>query len=139
MNSKLIILDTSFLIQCFIGRNQYLKEIADLVKSNRVILCTCVESLLELQNTIADNDVKKYLIYRQSVIAKFMAWYKYNTEIFEIENTHTLDRDPKDSMWLNLIESSQAQYLVTNDKDLLEVQKFQNCKIVRIRDLIEVI
>lgn len=139
MNPKLTILDTSFLIQCFIGRNQYLKEIADLVKSNRIILCTCVESILELQNTIAENDVKKYLAYRQPVIAKFMAWYKYNTEIFEITNTHILDRDPNDSMWLNLIESSQAQYLVTSDKDLLELKEFQDCKIVRIKNLIEVI
>ena len=139
MNPKLIILDTSFLIQCFIGRNQYLKEIANLVKSNKIILCTCVESILELQNTIADNDVKKYLVYRQPVIAKFMAWYKYNTEIFEIRNTHILGRDPNDSMWLNLIESSQAEYLVTNDKDLLELQEFQNCRIVRIKDFIGLI
>lgn len=68
-----------------------------------------------------------------------MAWYKYNTEIFEITNTHILDRDPNDSMWLNLIESSQAQYLVTSDKDLLELKEFQDCKIVRIKNLIEVI
>lgn len=92
-----------------------------------------------MQNTIADNDVKKYLVYRQPVIAKFMAWYKYNSEIFEIGNTHILDRDPNDSIWLNLIESSQAEYLITSDKDLLELQEFQNCKIVRIKDLIEMI
>ena len=86
--------------------------------------------MLELQKTIAKPEVKKYLIYRQAIIAKFVAWYKYNTLIFDIKSTHILNRDPKDSMWLNLIESSKAQYLITNDKDLLDLKEFLNCKII---------
>ncbi len=38
----------------------------------------------------------------------------------EIEPTHFISKDPKDNFLLDLIDFSNADYLVTGDKHLLE-------------------
>ena len=48
----------------------------------------------------------------------------------EIEPTHFISRDPKDNFLLDLIDVSQADYLVTGDKDLLEHNPFKTAQIL---------
>ncbi|WP_206073992.1 putative toxin-antitoxin system toxin component, PIN family [Marixanthomonas spongiae] len=48
----------------------------------------------------------------------------------EIKPTYFLNRDPKDNFLLDLIDFSQADFLVTGDKDLLELNPFKTAKIV---------
>ena len=52
------------------------------------------------------------------------------TEQFEIERTHFVSRDPKDNFLLDLIDKSKADFLVTGDKDLLELNPFKTAKIL---------
>ena len=44
-------------------------------------------------------------------------------------------RDPKDNFLLNLAVDSNADYLVTGDKDLLEIENIKKTAIVTIREL----
>lgn len=48
----------------------------------------------------------------------------------KIKHKNTLSRDPKDNFLLDLIEFSNADYLVTGDKDLLELSPFMTAKIL---------
>lgn len=41
-----------------------------------------------------------------------------------------MSRDPKDNFLLDLIDFSEADYLVTGDKDLLEHTPFQTAEIL---------
>ena len=41
-------------------------------------------------------------------------------------------RDPKDDFLLGLAKKSSADYLVTGDKDLLDLKKYQNTEIITI-------
>jgi hypothetical protein len=43
---------------------------------------------------------------------------------------NSLSRDPKDNFLLDLIEFSEADFLVTGDKDLLELNPFKTAKIL---------
>ena len=49
---------------------------------------------------------------------------------FELGNIPSRCRDPKDDYLLELALVSDADFLVTGDKDLLEVKKIGNCQIV---------
>lgn len=51
-------------------------------------------------------------------------------EKVEIVPTHFINRDPKDNFLLDLIDSFQADFLVTGDKDLLELHPFKTAKIL---------
>ena len=49
---------------------------------------------------------------------------------FEIEPTHLISRDLKDNFLLDLIDISKADFLVTGDKDLLEIHSFKTAEIL---------
>ena len=51
----------------------------------------------------------------------------------------TLCRDPKDNQILDLCLVGKADYLVTGDKDLLEIKKFHRTKIVLLKEFLEAI
>lgn len=55
-------------------------------------------------------------------------------EKFETNPTHFINRDPKDNFLLDLIDSSQADYLVTGDLDLLELNPFRDTQILTPSD-----
>ena len=46
-------------------------------------------------------------------------------------------RDKKDNFLLNLAKDSEADYLITGDKDLLILEKFENTKILTFSEFIE--
>lgn len=48
----------------------------------------------------------------------------------EIKPTHFINRDPKDNFLLDLIDYSEADYLITGDKDLLTHNPFKTAKII---------
>jgi putative PIN family toxin of toxin-antitoxin system len=45
-------------------------------------------------------------------------------------------RDPKDNFLLSLAKDSDAQYLLTGDKDLLDLKLFENTKIITISNFL---
>lgn len=51
-------------------------------------------------------------------------------EKVEIKPKNFQSRDPKDNFLLDLIEFSQADFLVSGDKDLLELNPFKSAKII---------
>ena len=48
-------------------------------------------------------------------------------------------RDIKDNYLLALSKDSNADYLITGDKDLLDLNKFENTEIVTLPQFIEII
>lgn len=48
----------------------------------------------------------------------------------ETKPTHFESREPKDNFLLDLIEFSNADFLVTGDKDLLELNPFKTTQIL---------
>ncbi|RYY07892.1 MAG: putative toxin-antitoxin system toxin component, PIN family [Sphingobacteriaceae bacterium] len=55
-------------------------------------------------------------------------------EKVEIKPTHFINRDPKDNFLLDLIEFSEADYLVTGDKDLIVHHPFKSTSILTPAD-----
>lgn len=52
-------------------------------------------------------------------------------EKVEIEPKHFISRDPKDNFLLDLIDYSNADFLVTGDKDLLDLNPFKTAQILK--------
>ena len=55
----------------------------------------------------------------------------------DVTSEVTVCRDPKDNKFLSLALDSNADFLVTGDKDLLEVGKFFKTEIITPRDFLE--
>jgi putative PIN family toxin of toxin-antitoxin system len=56
-----------------------------------------------------------------------------------IEKKYTLCRDLKDNFLLDLAVTAEADFLVTGDKDLLEIKTLENVKILSPTDFINFI
>lgn len=56
---------------------------------------------------------------------------------YEIAEYPNICRDPKDNFLLGLIRVSQADFLITGDQDLLELNPFEGTEIVEPNQLLE--
>ena len=58
-------------------------------------------------------------------------------ELVEVSSSVTICRDPKDDFLLSLARDGNADFLLTGDKDLLELERFEATKIITISGFIE--
>ena len=58
-------------------------------------------------------------------------------DLIEVESIVTICRDPKDNFLLALAKDGKADYLLTGDKDLLDLIKFGKTKIKTITAFID--
>ena len=57
-------------------------------------------------------------------------------DLIEIKSSVSVRRDPKDDFLLSLAKDGKADYLITGDKDLLNLGKFKKTKILTITDFL---
>jgi putative PIN family toxin of toxin-antitoxin system len=57
-------------------------------------------------------------------------------DLIEVKSTITVCRDPKDNFLLALAADGNAHYLLTGDKDLLDIKKLNKTKISTISDFL---
>src|SRR5256885_836928 len=69
-----------------------------------------------------------------SKLSELLKSFKTNELSFEIVAKHTNCRDPKDNFLLDLIDASEADFLVTGDKFLIELNPFMTAKILSPND-----
>lgn len=58
-------------------------------------------------------------------------------DLTEVASIITICRDPKDNFLLALANDGKADYLLTGDKDLLELKKFGKTKIEKLTAFID--
>ncbi|MEQ1586435.1 MAG: putative toxin-antitoxin system toxin component, PIN family, partial [Cyclobacteriaceae bacterium] len=58
-------------------------------------------------------------------------------EIVDVKSRVEICRDPKDNFLLSLAKDSKATYLLTGDKDILDIKKFEKTSIIKITDYLK--
>lgn len=59
-----------------------------------------------------------------------------NSQIVTVNTKLNICRDPKDNKFLELAQTVRADYLVTGDKDLLDLEQFEGTKILKPSEFI---
>lgn len=70
---------------------------------------------------------------------RFVALIKRTAVFVQATDIPTTSRDPKDDVFLACSLASNADYLVTGDKDLLTLKEYGNTKIVTPAEFLEVL
>ncbi|MBP3254111.1 MAG: putative toxin-antitoxin system toxin component, PIN family [Bacteroidales bacterium] len=99
--------------------------------TDRNIVLVMTERLKQELLTVASRDKFKKYFSAESVEKLSSFIDKYSTD-FIIGDIPQRCRDSKDDYLLELAVVSDADYLITGDKDLLEIEHIANCKIVPI-------
>lgn len=121
-----VIFDTNVWISFLIGKR--LSGIKEYISDGRITIITTAQLLKEIQLVTARDKVKKY--FPRKSVDELIELLENIAEKIEIEPTHFINRDPKDNFLLDLIDYSNADYLVTGDKDLLELNPFKTAEIL---------
>ena len=84
--------------------------------------------LTEIKLVTGREKLKKY--FPKESVKELIELLETISENVEIRPKHFINRDLKDNFLLDLIDFSKADYLITGDKDLLELNPFKTAQIL---------
>jgi uncharacterized protein len=99
-------------------------------------LLTSVKVIRELSEVLGRDKFEKYLPKAERV--EFVAYVIRVSSSTEIVEAIEVCRDPKDNMLLELAVSGEADFLITGDGDLLELDPSRNIRIITPREFVEI-
>lgn len=128
-----IVLDTNVLISgVFFGG--FPRKILSSIVTRKITACATSEIINEYEEIVqAMVDRKQGHINRTILVPLIKAM-----EIIEPSSHIEICRDPDDDKFLECAKDSHALYIVSGDKDLLIIEKYENIQIVTAKDFCEI-
>ena len=126
-----VILDTNLWISYLISSK--LIKIDLLLEKGAIRLIFSEESLGEFIEVANRPKFRKF--FSEEDIIELLSLIDHFAELVEVQSEVNICRDPKDNFLLALAKDSSADYLVTGDKDLLEIGNFEGTQIITFTDL----
>ncbi len=131
-----IILDTNIWISYLISKNN--NQWDTLIFSDKIQIIYSEKLLNEFIEVTQRDKFRKFISLDDlEVILNFLGDFAIFVE--NIEKKYTLCRDLKDNFLLDLAVTAKADFLVTGDKDLLEIKTLENVRIISPTDFINFI
>jgi putative PIN family toxin of toxin-antitoxin system len=125
-----LIIDTNLWISFLITKDY--SKLNSLLLSGRIILIFSSELLEEFVNVSQRPKLQKY--FSQSDIQLLTELIDSYAEFVSVKTNVAICRDEKDNFLLSLAVDSNASYLLTGDKDLLELKSIEETSILTITD-----
>ncbi len=124
---KKVVLDTNILVSALLFKGR-LSEIVDLWKNGKIVSVFSKETFEEFRAfleyakfSLSTQEIK--MIIEEEVLPFF--------EVVEVTNEiKGICRDPDDDKFLACAVSAKADFIVTGDKDLLEIGRYGSVKII---------
>jgi uncharacterized protein len=92
------------------------------------------ELIGELYQTITKPKLKKY--FSTNALEEMLLAFDPFIDFIEVKSIVTVCRDKKDNFLLALAKDGNADYLLTGDKDLLDLKRFAKTRISTISEFI---
>jgi hypothetical protein len=132
MKKKRVIFDTNIWISFLISKD--LIQIDRYIYSEKITLLFSTELINEFL-TVANRPKFRKFFSKTDLEALINLLYDFG-EIIQVKSNILLCRDAKDNFLLNLAIDGKADFLITGDKDLLDLKSISNTKILTIRQFL---
>ncbi len=123
-----VIIDTNLWVSFLLTRR--ISFVDDMLDSGIATLIFSRELLNELLDVVARPKLKPFFAARQ--LDNLLQLIEECALFYEVATTVSVCRDEKDNFLLALAKESRADYLLTGDKDLLVLEKFEQTNIITI-------
>ncbi len=123
-----LIIDTNLWVSFIISNRQTILDPFLFNKEARLLFSQ--ELINEIQETIAKPKLKRY--FKANALEEMLSAFEPFIDLIEVESLVTVCRDPRDNFLLALAKDGKADYLLTGDKDLLDLNKFGKTRIITI-------
>lgn len=125
-----IIVDTNLWISFLIGRK--LSCLLELLSYPNIQLVACQELIDEIQTVSSRPKFAKY--YSKENLSLLWDFMNEEAQTYQIREIPSRCRDAKDDYLLELALIADADYLITGDKDLLEIGRIGSCQILTVME-----
>ncbi len=127
-----IVIDTNVLISgVFFGG--FPRKILSAVVGQKISACATAEIINEYEEIVQEMISKKQGYINRAILSPLIK----AMEIIEPVTRVEICRDPDDNKSLECAKDSHALYIVSGDKDLLVIERYENVQIVTVRDFCE--
>lgn len=127
-----IVIDTNVLISgVFFGGMP--RKVLSAVVANRITACATMEIIEEYNEIVQEMIDRKQGRFNHSILDPLI----HRVEIIEAKTKVELSRDPDDDKFLGCAKDAKALYIVSGDKDLLVLERFENIEIITAKDFYE--
>jgi putative PIN family toxin of toxin-antitoxin system len=125
-----VIIDTNLWISFLLKGDFIVLDV--LISEENIVLLFSNELIEEFVEVIRKPKFKKYFTARES---ELLLQKMHSIAVFvKVTSNIKICRDPKDDFLLSLAVDGLATHLITGDKDLLVLGKFQNTEIIALTD-----
>ncbi len=129
-----VIIDTNLWISFLIGKE--LQNLKELIVTEKIQLITTEQLINELRLVVARPKLQKY--FEKEKVTELISLLNIVSKKVKLKKIEKICRDPKDDFLLALSKQGKANYLVTGDKDLLEIKKIGLTEIITIKKFLEI-
>ena len=132
------VLDTNILISALISKKSVTRQIYEAARSGRIAMVTCEAQLDEFRRVTRYPRIQQYV--RSAEAGTMLNELRELAVYIEVNVTVDLSPDPADNFLFAMAQASQADFLVTGDKeDVLALGRHGNTQIVTARQLVELL
>ena len=130
-----LVIDTNLWISLALGSRKVAEKLIPIISSDYIRVFTSIELLDEITETLQKPRLQIYLT--QERVKTIFDLLLESTIIITITSDLKICRDKKDDFLLNLAVDAKANYLLSGDKDLLDLGKVDTVEIVTIAEFYE--
>lgn len=122
-----VIFDTNVWISYLIGYQ--LGDLSELLSTRKIELVLTEQLRTELLEVTGRKKFRKY--FNRDKMQELLKLMGIIGTEYRVDEYPDVCRDPKDNFLLGLIRASHANFLVTGDQDLLELNLFEGTEIIK--------
>jgi putative PIN family toxin of toxin-antitoxin system len=125
-------MDTNVFVSSFFGGNP--RKVIDLWKSDEVSLC--------LSKSIVDEYIealRRLGLQNEKELDELLGLFAHGFHVVFTAKTpelHVVEKDPDDNKFIECAAALKADFIITGDKALLEIQDYMAIKIVSPKDFL---
>jgi len=134
VNDLRVVLDTNVVVSAMLLPGSVPRRALDRGLDQGSILIS-IPVLLEISELLTREKFDRYLT--ESERLRFLVALLKETELVEITEQIDVCRDPKDNKFLELAICGKADFIITGDDDLLDLDPFRELRIISPRDFLE--
>jgi len=128
-----ILVDTNWYVSLLIKKNESRLHFILINPSFELIISA--QLLAELTGKITEKKFRKYFSIEYG--PQFVDILKLRATVMSVTSEVSICRDLKDNYLLALAKDAKADFLITGDEDLLEIQEFESTIICTLNDFLQ--
>jgi putative PIN family toxin of toxin-antitoxin system len=131
------VIDTNLIISYLLTQGDTISQLIDLWEADYFVYVTSNEILREMEDVLNRPQLLRYMKENPEVMLESI---KNDALIIPGEVVLTgVCRDPKDDKFIACAIEGNADFIVTGDKDLLDLTVYQDVKMIRAYDFVRLL